>query len=223
MRLRFTVLFLVLLCTACVGGGKALAPLPADQEGVHLAALETLSGSEEPSPTALVASLTPTLLNTPELPTPESTLPGLEVWSGTPSYTEESEPGFDFRVLYDPSQWALIQNETGYPALVMRDLSSCQVVPTAGRGLPRGWSVESGSRTLGAREFETATVSLGGQVQFVNYYGRAGSIVTGFQVSFLEDMETCLQAAEKVFATLSSVTASTPTPLPTLTLEPANP
>ncbi len=216
-----TVSLLVLLCAACGGQGETFIPLSDKPDGVHLAALETSVETLEPSATALVASLTPTLLPTPELPTPESQAPVLEAWSGQPTYTEESEPGFDFRVDYNISKWALIQNETGFPALAHRDIPYCQIVATAGRGLPRGWTVESTFRTIGALEFEVAIASQGGQVQFVNYFGRSGNIVTGFQVSFLEQMDACLGDAETVFATLTSVPAATPTPSPTFTPEPS--
>jgi hypothetical protein len=214
-----TVIFLVLLCVACSGQGETFIPLSDKPDGVHLAALETPVETLEASATALVASLTPTLLPTPELPTPESQTPALEAWTGQPSYTEESEPGFDFRVDYDISKWALIQNETGFPALAHRDIPYCQIVATAGRGLPRGWTVESTFRTIGTLQFEVAVASQAGQVQFVNYFGRSGNIVTGFQVSFLEQMEACLADAETVFATLTSVPAATPTPSPTFTPE----
>lgn len=210
---------LIVFCTACSGQEVPLAPFAADPGGIHLAALETPDETAEPSPTALVASLTSTLLPTPELPTPESQTTVFEAWSGQPTYAEESEPGFDFRVEYDISRWALIQNETGFPALVHRDLPYCQIIATAGRGLPRGWTVESTFRTIGVLEFEVAVVSQGGQVQFVNYFGRSGQIVTGFQVSFLEQMETCLADAETVFATLTSAPAATPTPSSTFTPE----
>jgi len=220
MRKPFlTFIFLVLLCAACAGQGEKFTPFSAEPGGVHLAALETPEETSEPSATALVASLTPTLLPTPELPTPESQTPVLEAWSGQPSYAEESEPGFDFRVNYDISTWALIQNETGFPALVHRDIPYCQIIVTAGRGLPRGWTVESTFRTIGTLEFEVAIASQAGQVQFVNYFGRSGNIVTGFQVSFLEQMDACLADAETIFATLTSVPAATPTPSPTFTLE----
>jgi hypothetical protein len=103
---------------------------------------------------------------------------------------------------------------------VHRDIPYCQITPTAGRGMPRGWTVESTFRQIGSLQFEVATASQEGQVKFINYFGRAGGVVTGFQVSFLEQMEACLADAEEVFATLASAPAATPTPSPTFTLEP---
>jgi hypothetical protein len=221
MRLRISSAILLLLAlTACGGQGGSVAPFFVDPGQVHLAALDTPENTPEPSPTALVASLTPTQLFTPELPTPESQVPTLEVWAGQPTYVEESEPGLDFRVNYNSSLWALIQNETGFPALAHREIPYCQIVPTAGRGLSRGWTVDSTFRTIGTLVFEVATVSQEGQVKFVNYFGRSRGIVTGFQVSFLEQMEACLANAETVFVTLTSAPAATPTPSPTFTPEP---
>lgn len=221
MRLRLVLTLLLLpLCAACGGGGGTVAPFSAKPGEIHLAALDTPEATPEPSATALVASLTPTLLPTPELPTLESTLPALETWSSQPTYLEESEAGLDFRLSYDSLVWALIENEGGLPALVHRNIPYCQIVPTAGRGMPRGWTVESVFREIGSLQFEVATASQEGQVKFVNYFGRAGGIVTGFQVSFEEQMEACLSDAEVVFATLTSALAATPTPSPTFTLEP---
>lgn len=216
MRMRLVLLVFVLLtCAACSTGQKALSS--AQPGEIYLAALETSQATPEPTATALVASLTPTLLPTPELPTPESTLPLFETWSSQPTYLEESLPGLDFRVLYDSSRWALISNESGMPALVHRIIPYCQIVPTGGRGLPRGWVVESTFREIGGLQFEVAVASQEGQIKFVNYFGRANGIVTGFQVSFLEQMEDCLADAEVIFATLTSVPAATPTPSPTPT------
>ncbi len=216
MRLRLlTAITLLLLCAACSRGGETLAPLATDEAGVYLTALQTPLTPDEPSPTTLVATLTATLLNTPELPTPESVLPLLDIWSGQPTYIEESEPGLDFRVDYDILRWALVENESGYPALVHRKIPYCQIIPTAGRGLPRGWSITSSFETLGTILYEVTVVSQGDQVKFVNYYGRAGNIVTGFQVSFEEQDTACRQGAEKIFSTLRAATAVTPTPSPT--------
>ncbi|MEW6093523.1 MAG: hypothetical protein AB1531_06110, partial [Chloroflexota bacterium] len=81
-----TVIFLVLLCAACSGQGETFIPLSDKPDGVHLAALETPVETLEASATALVASLTSTLLPTPELPTPESQAPAFEAWTGQPTY-----------------------------------------------------------------------------------------------------------------------------------------
>ncbi len=221
LRLRLPLAFLLLLaCAACSGRTRGVAPFPEEPGQMHLAALDTPEATPEPSATALVASLTPTLLPPPELPTLESTRPTLETWSSQPTYLEESQPGLDFRVVYDGRLWALISDESGAPALAHRAIPYCKIAPAAGRGMPRGWTVESVFREIGGLQFEVATASQEGQVKFVNYFGRAGGVVTGFQVSFLEQMETCLADAEAVFATLTSAPAATPTPTLTPTLEP---
>lgn len=221
MRLRLALtLLLLLVLAACNSQAGSVAPLSADPGEIHLAALDTPQATPEPSATALVASLTPTLLPTIELPTPESAAPVLDAWSGQPTYLDESDPGLDFRVRYDIQVWALVENEGGFPALAHRDIPYCQIVPTAGRGLPRGWTVDSAFREIGDLQFEVATASQEGQAKYVNYFGRSNGVVTGFQVSFLEQMETCLADAEKVFASLTSAPAATPTPSPTATPEP---
>jgi hypothetical protein len=43
--------------------------------------------------------------------------PSLLAWDGTPTHLGDSQPGYSFRVLYDPQIWALTQDQFGYPAL----------------------------------------------------------------------------------------------------------
>lgn len=184
--------------------------------------LERLARQEQftplASPTDLPPTPTETLLPTAELPTPESVLPQAEVWTAAPSYPAESRPGYDFRLFYDGSAWALTVDELGLPALVHRQIDYCQVVPAAGRGLTRGFQSESEMRLLGRLTFEVVTVSQNEEVKFINYFGGDGVILTGFQVSFQEPRQACLQAVEAVLQTLSSVLAPTPTPTPSPTL-----
>jgi hypothetical protein len=198
-------------------------------EAPGLGALQRVAEQDEitplPSPTDLPPTPTETLLPEPELPTPESNLPVLEIWTGAPSYAAESEPGYDFRLFYDGSLWALTVDEVGLPALVNRDIPYCMVTPAAGRGLPRGAVSESQFRTIGRFPFEVVTVTQNGEVKFVNYFGGDTVVLTGFQVSFQEQREECLQAVENLLQTISSVLAPTPTltpsPSPTETPTPS--
>ncbi len=61
------------------------------------------------TPTDLPPTPTETHLPTPELPTPETTRPSLEAWTGLPAYAE-SLTGYLFRVEYDA---ALVVVDTG--------------------------------------------------------------------------------------------------------------
>jgi hypothetical protein len=193
-------------CTAAPGNGAAPLLRSAVQEDVTPLA----------TPTDFPPTPTETLPPAAELPTPELTLPGPETWSDAPTYSTESTPGFNFQVSYDGSLWALTEDEMGRPALVYRQIPYCQMVPTAGRGVPRGWTTDTQFRPIGSLQFEVDTVSQNGIVQYLNYYGGDGTIQTGFQVSFQEQQDDCLLAAETVLASLGS----TPAPLSTPTLAP---
>ncbi len=207
------------ILTVCAGlaGWKLLAPLTRPAASLPLQRVLDITPFE--TPTEMPPTPTETLLPTPELPTPESLTPVIETWSGAPTYAE-SQPGYFFRVDYDASLWSLTEDETGALALIHRNIPYCKIVPTAGRGLPRGWTVDGQFRDIGALRFEVVTASQNGIAQFVNYFGGNGVVLTGFQVSFQEQMEACLQAAETVFATLGSVVAPTPTATPTETPTP---
>lgn len=179
------------------------------QQGEEITPLDT--------PTNMPPTPTETLLPTQELPTPESTSPVFEFWIDLPTYMAESQPGFAFRVEFDASLWALTQDETGQPALLHREIPYCKITSVTGRGTSRDMLVESKFADIGPYRFEVVTVSRSGVVQFVNYFGGDGVVFTGFQVSFQEQSQACIQAAENIFVTLSSVMAPTPTLTPTET------
>ncbi len=102
-----------------------------------------------------------------------------------------------------PRSWSLIPDETGELALINRDIPYCKIVPTAGRGLPRNLvKVDDQFRDIGSLRYEVVTISQNGSIKFVNYFGGDEAVLTGFQVSFEERMEECLQQSELVFATL---------------------
>lgn len=222
MKLRLSLLLLVLFGLGACGMQRVLrsAP-PASSSSLHLAALETPLNTPEPTMTALVPSLTPTLIPPPEVPTLESNRPALEKWIDLPTYGEESEAGLGFQVLYNVLIWGLTEDESGMQVLVHRRIPYCRIAPVVGRGLPRGWTAESEFRNIGPLRFEVVTVSQEGQVRYVNYFGRSGGIVTGFQVTFADQIEECLRDAEIVLQTLRAGPAPTltPTPTPTPTLD----
>ncbi|HTX93210.1 MAG TPA: hypothetical protein VMC09_18490 [Anaerolineales bacterium] len=173
------------------------------------------------TPTDLPPTPTETLLPTAELPTPQSTTPILLAWVGAPT-DPQSQPGYDFSVNYDASLWALAEDETGSLALLNRQIPYCKIAATgSGRGLPRGWAVDDQFRDIGAIRYEVVTASQNGVVQFTNYFGGDGIILTGFQVSFNEQGDSCIQMAEIVLASLASIVAPTPTATPQFTSTPS--
>jgi hypothetical protein len=187
-----------------------LFPRMANQEGI----------TPMPTPTDLPPTPTETLPPTQELPTPEQHLPALEPWTGAPTYAAESTPGYYFRVDFDPTLWALTEDEFGNTALVHRNIAYCKMIPTSGRGTPRGWTVEDQIRDVGAIRYDVVTVNQNGVVQFVNYFTFNGNVPTGFQVSAQDRQQECFRSAETVLETLSSVIAPTPTLTPTATIIP---
>jgi len=165
-------------------------------------------------PPTVAPTPTETLLPPLELPTLEAFEPALEVWDGVPTYLGDSQPGFYFRVKFDPRLWAQVQDSYGQPALGHREIEYCVLAPSGARGLPPGLQVDHDNRKIGALWFEINTVLLDGQRQFVTYQATDGTIFTSFQVNFVDRADDCLAAAETVLGTLASVPQSQATPVP---------
>jgi hypothetical protein len=176
---------------------------------------ETISSATATS-TQIPAATTPTETPLPplELPTPLANPPSLMAWDGTPTYLGDSKPDYLFRVRYDPEIWALTTDSYGYPAIGHRGIEYCVIAPAFGRGLPANMNVEHDLRKLGSIEFEINTAYLSGVRQFVTYLGGDANIYSGFEVTFAENADLCLQEAEVVITTLTSVKVSQATPVP---------
>jgi hypothetical protein len=168
----------------------------------------------EPIPTEILPTPTETPLPPLELPTEIPNAPSLLPWDGTPTYLGDSQPGFDFRVLYDPDVWALTQDQFGYPAIGHRDIPYCVISVTSGRGLPANVSVEQDILYTDTITLYVGTAYENGVKKFVTYTGGDGTIITAFMVSFDERPEECLADAVTVIATLRSIPASLATPEP---------
>ena len=168
-----------------------------------------------PEPT-YTPSVTPTDTPLPplELPTEIVNAPALLVWDGKPTYLGDSKPGFDFRVSYDPSLWALTADQFGYPAIGHRNIPYCVISVTSGRGLPANISVEHDILYAGNITFDVGTAFEDGVKKFVTYTGGDGRIITGFEVSFEEQSDKCIADAVTVLSTLRSVPVSQATPEP---------
>jgi hypothetical protein len=171
--------------------------------------------SPEPFALDLTPLPSPTALPTIELPT-QPVLPALpQSWDGLPTYPADSRPGFFFRVQFDPQVWALTFDQFGSSVLANRAIGQCLITPAAGQGLPMNATVEHNLRRIGNVAYQIDTASLNGERQFVTYNGGDGVVFTAFKVSFKDQADACLAAAEQVLATLSSVAASEATPLAT--------
>jgi len=168
----------------------------------------------EPTPTEILPTPTETPLPPLELPTEIPNAPSLLAWDGTPTYLGDSQPGYDFRVLYDPDIWALTQDQFGYFAIGHRDIPYCVVSVTSGRGLPANISVEQDVLYTDTVTLYVGTAFENGVKKFVTYTGGDGKIITGFMVSFEEQVDECIADAVTVITTLRSIPSSRATPEP---------
>jgi hypothetical protein len=176
--------------------------------------LETSTPKPFPTQTLSIATQTDTPLPTLELPTEIVNPPAKLVWDGVPTYPAESTPGFAFRVTYDPELWALTTDQFGFPALGHRKTPGCVISVASGRGLPGNMTVDHEVLYAGNISFDVGKVSENGVLKFVTYTGGDGTVITGFQVDFQEDVDACLAEAVAVISTLTSIPVSQATPQP---------
>jgi hypothetical protein len=233
VRRIVTILILVLVISSCGAPAATEAPAPAAAETEAPAATEEaateaplpesteapaeeplLAETSTPAATQIISTPTDTPLPTLELPTEIVNAPMRMVWDGTPTYLGESIPGYSFRVTYDPDLWALTTDQFGFPALGHRNIPACVISVTSGRGLPLNMTVEHDVLHTGTITFDVGNVYENGALKFVTYTGGDGIVISGFQVSFEEQVDECRAAAVTVLSTLTSVPVSQATPQP---------
>ncbi len=180
-----------------------------------LAATETETATPEPFALNLTPLPSETPLPTLQLPTEPARPAALLPWDGLPTYLADSNPGYYFRVEFDPNAWALTTDYYGAPSLVHRAIRNCIISPTAGRGLPPDAVVSQDVRKIGDISYQISTVSVNGIAQSVTYTGGDGRILTAFQVSLEERPDQCLLEAEAVLGTLTSIPISQAIPIST--------
>ena len=226
-RCILIILILSLLISSCGGAAPAPTeePAPAPTEVIAPAPTERSvltkntptaepTSTLEPTPTIVLPTPTETPLPPLELPTEIPNAPSLLAWDGTPTYLGDSQPGYDFRVYYDPELWALTQDLFGFPAIGNRDIPYCVISVTSGRGLPANISVEQDILYADKLIFYVGTAYENGVKKFVTYTGGDGKIITGFEVSFEGQVDECVADAEAVIITLQSIPSSRATPEP---------
>jgi len=215
------ILIIALLITSCGGAAATQAPAATEAPAGTQVSVQPIGGDNlntptseptaaktftpRPTPTQVLPTPTETTLPTLELPTEPVNAPAQMVWDGTPTYLGDSQPGYAFRVTYDPDLWALTTDQFGFPALAHRNIPNCVIVPTSGRGLPANMTVEHDILHTDKVTFDVSIVSENGVMKFVTYTGGDGTIVTGFEVSFAEQADGCLGDAVAVLSTLRSV------------------
>ncbi len=227
IRRIILILVLSLFITSCGGAAAPAATqapateAPTTREAstesfagdINTATPEPPTATATPAPTNTpAATLTDTPLPTLELPTEAINAPLRAVWDGVPTYPGESTPGYDFRVTYDPDLWAVTTDQFGFSSLAHRNISSCIISVTSGRGLPRNMTVEHDVLRTDTVTFDVGTVFENGVKKFVTYTGGDGNIITAFEVSFDEESDACLADAVTVLSTLRSVRSSQATP-----------
>ena len=225
-RRLLIILILSLMISSCGGAAATEAPAPEEPAATEEPAIPTQDAIAEPTddlfvvetatplPTEVLSTPTETPLPPLDLPALLPNAPSLLAWDGQPTYLGDSQPGFDFRVMYDPEVWALTEDQFGYPAIGNREIPSCVISVTSGRGLPANISVEQDILYTDTVTLYVGTAFEDGVKKFVTYTGGDGIVVTGFLVSFEEQADKCLADAEAVVTTLRSVPASLATPEP---------
>ena len=229
---RLTLFLLVtgLLLAACAPRAATL-PAPTKFAQPNSQLLQPLASptaeSNQPTPTEVltetpapfVLQLTPAASETPlptlEIPTEVARPPALAVWDGLPTYLADSQPGYYFRLQFDPNAWALTTDHYGSPALVHRAITNCMLSPAAGRGLPPNASVEQEMRRINGISYQVNTASVNGVKQFVTYSAGDGKIFTAFQLTLQDRPDQCILEAETVLGNLASVAVSLATPIAT--------
>jgi len=229
IRRIIIILIVTLVITSCAAAAPAPTEAPVATEEPPTAteppAIQSLNAptrepqvtetsTSAPTPTQVLPTSTDTPLPTLELPTEPVNPPVRMVWDGTPTYLGDSEPGYSFRVTYDPDLWALTTDQMGFPALAHRNIPGCIITPTSGHGLPANTAVEHDVLKTDTVTFDVSVVSENGVKKFVTYTGGDGRIVTAFEVVFEEQVDECLADAVTVLSTLTSVPVSRATPQP---------
>lgn len=207
-----TILLLAVAgCSPAMPGEAMTEPLLLEPVNTPTLSPSETPPTEPPTPTPS-PTLPPTATPTETPPFPQSGGPVPGVWTGQPTYVE-SRPVMYFLVTYDDTLWEYRpEAEMGLPGLVHRLIPGCILFPTVGRGLSPEWTVEHTFRLIGNLNYEVTLAYRNNQPEFASYYGGDGIVFTGFQVSFTEQMDACLQDAELVLATLTSTPAPTETP-----------
>ena len=223
IRRILIILIFSLIITSCGGAAPAATEEPAAPAATQESAPANDSSANPtadpfeiteatPLPTQVLPTPTETPLPPIEMPALLPNAPALLAWDGTPTYLGDSQPGFDFRVMYDPDVWALTEDRFGYPAIAHRAIEYCVISVTSGRGLPANISVEQDILYTDKVTLYVGTAFENDVKKFVTYTGGDGTIITGFMVSFDGQVAECLADAETVITTLRSVPASLATP-----------
>lgn len=172
--------------------------------------LPTVTVTRIPAPTATsTASQIPTEAPTPTLPSP----PKDTLWWILPSYASSSvsaDYGKLWQVEFNPKIWQLITNKFHVVQLIHRSLDNCSMSPTVGRGLPPEYSLEVERKDINSNSFDIRRMSLKGKLESINYCVSIADANSCFGLHTGDKPAICIENAERVLATLTSVSRPGP-------------
>lgn len=154
----------------------------------------------------IVGNPTDTPSITPADVLPSETVPTDIVPSTTalPDIVHLGMPWADFSLRFDPLQWeisAFDERQPDLQALTHRTLTNCRIIPSIPVGLGEDWTIEKQQITLGQLQLEARSFHQRGILKFVGYYNFLSPHGDGaVEVHFADDGNTCIQAAEALFA-----------------------
>ena len=113
-------------------------------------------------------------------------------------------PWADFSLRFDALQWEISSFDddlTDLQSLSHRTLAGCRITPNIPVGLGEDWTIEVEQITLGQLGLEARYFYQSGALIFAGYYNFLNPYGDGaVEVHFIDHSETCLQAAEALFA-----------------------
>jgi len=184
------------------------------------AALFSSCTLEKNTPVTTQATSQPTLLPTPQIvgnPTAAPSIIPVDVLTvevvltnmglsttALPDAVHLGVPWADFSLRFDPLEWEISAFDDGRPylqALTYKALTGCRIIPNIPVGLGADWTIKNELVTLGQLELQKKSFYQSGTLKFVGYYNFLnpngdGAVV----VHFVDDSNTCIQAAEALFA-----------------------
>jgi hypothetical protein len=113
-------------------------------------------------------------------------------------------PWADFSLRFDPLQWEISAFDDDWPelqSLTHKTLASCRIIPNIPVGLGADWTIKDEQVVLGQLALQKKSFYLSGTLIFVGYYNFLNHYGDGaVEVHFVDDINTCIQAAEALFA-----------------------
>ena len=172
--------------------------------------MPTATESATPFPdtdTPIPPAPTETSLPTLDLPTLLPRLPERILWTGLPTYPGDSQPGYLFRIEYDPELWAQTEDNFDEIVLAHREIPACVLSAYAGHGLPIAWKVETEFTQQGKLFIEVNRILRDEKLEFMTFFVSDSRVRTAFRLEPGENPEACLQDAQEILSSMRSLFA----------------